>query len=124
MICNKSYLADILGVCEINDLILVLRFGQCTTISGLGPLLYRTLLHTYSTYRQTDELEMARLVLLVTVIPVIVVIFDLILVRSVFATFPGLEVINLEASLRLKIKRNDWLLVDTCPQAANHCALF
>ena len=26
--------------------------------------------------------------------------------------------------LRLKIKRNDWLLVDTCPQAANHCALF
>ena len=26
--------------------------------------------------------------------------------------------------LRLKIKRNDWLLADTCPQAANHCALF
>ena len=24
----------------------------------------------------------------------------------------------------LKIKRNDWLLADTCPQAANHCALF
>ena len=23
-----------------------------------------------------------------------------------------------------KIKRNDWLLADTCPQAANHCALF
>ena len=22
------------------------------------------------------------------------------------------------------IKRNDWLLADTCPQAANHCALF
>ena len=37
---------------------------------------------------------------------------------------PGLEVINLEASLRLKIKRNDWLLVDTCPQAANHCTSF
>ena len=37
---------------------------------------------------------------------------------------PGLEVIKLEASLRLKIKRNDWLLADTCPQAANHCALF
>ena len=29
---------------------------------------------------------------------------------------PGLEVV--------KIKRNDWLLVDTCPQVANHCALF
>ena len=25
---------------------------------------------------------------------------------------------------RLEIKRNDWLLVDMCPQAANHCALF
>ena len=37
---------------------------------------------------------------------------------------PGLEVIKLEFILRLKIKRNDWLLVDTCPQAANHCPLF
>ena len=24
----------------------------------------------------------------------------------------------------VKIKRNDWLLADTCPQAANHYALF
>ena len=39
-------------------------------------------------------------------------------------TGPGLEVIKPEYSLRLKIKRNDWLLADTCPQAANHCALF
>ena len=37
---------------------------------------------------------------------------------------PGLDVIKLEYSLRLKIKRNDWLLADMCPQAANHCALF
>ena len=37
---------------------------------------------------------------------------------------PGLEVIKLEFILRLKIKRNDWLFADTCPQAANHCALF
>ena len=37
---------------------------------------------------------------------------------------PGLEVIKLKFILRLKIKRNDWLLADTCPQAANHCALF
>ena len=37
---------------------------------------------------------------------------------------PGLEVIKLEFILRLRIKRNDWLLADTCPQAANHCALF
>ena len=37
---------------------------------------------------------------------------------------PGLEVIELEFILRLKIKHNDWLLVDTCPQAANHYALF
>ena len=37
---------------------------------------------------------------------------------------PGLEVIKLEFSLRLKIERNDWLIADTCPQAANHCALF
>ena len=36
----------------------------------------------------------------------------------------GLEVIKLEFILRLKIKHNDWLLADTCPQAANHCALF
>ena len=35
-----------------------------------------------------------------------------------------LEVIKLEYSLRLKIKRNDWLLADTCPQSANHCPLF
>ena len=35
----------------------------------------------------------------------------------------GLEVIKLEYSLRLKFKCNDWLLADTCPQAANHCAL-
>ena len=26
--------------------------------------------------------------------------------------------------LNLKIKRNDWLLADTCPQAANRYALF
>ena len=36
----------------------------------------------------------------------------------------GLEVIKLEYNLKLKIKCNDWLLVDTCPQAADHCALF
>ena len=36
---------------------------------------------------------------------------------------PGLEVIKPGFILRLKIKRNDWLLADTCPQAANHCAL-
>ena len=36
----------------------------------------------------------------------------------------GLEVIKLEYILRLKIKHNDWLLADTCPQSANHCALF
>ena len=29
---------------------------------------------------------------------------------------PGLEAIKLEYSLRLKIKRNDWLLADTCPK--------
>ena len=28
----------------------------------------------------------------------------------------GLEVIKLEFILRLKIKCNDWLLADTCPQ--------
>ena len=36
----------------------------------------------------------------------------------------GLEVIKLEYNLKLKIKCNDWLLADTCRQAANHCALF
>ena len=35
---------------------------------------------------------------------------------------PGLEVVKLEYSLRLKKKRIDWLLADTCPQAANQCA--
>ena len=35
-----------------------------------------------------------------------------------------LEVKKLEFILRLKIKCNDWLLADTCPQAANHCPLF
>ena len=42
------------------------------------------------------------------------------IIRSSF----GLEVIKLEYRLRLKIKRNDWLLADTCPQTANYCALF
>ena len=37
---------------------------------------------------------------------------------------PGLQVIKLGIILRLKIKRTVWLLADTCPQAANHCALF
>ena len=37
---------------------------------------------------------------------------------------PGLEVIKLEFIFRLKIKRNDWLLADTRPQAANYCALY
>ena len=37
---------------------------------------------------------------------------------------PGLEVIKLEFIIRLKIKHNDWLLADTCPQSANHSALF
>ena len=36
----------------------------------------------------------------------------------------GLEVIKLEFIIKFKIKPNDWLLADTCPQAANHCALF
>ena len=36
----------------------------------------------------------------------------------------GLEVIKREFILRLKINHNDWLLADTCPQSANHCALF
>ena len=37
---------------------------------------------------------------------------------------PSVEVIKLEFVLRLKIKRNDLLLADMCPQAANPCALF
>ena len=37
---------------------------------------------------------------------------------------PGSEVIKVEYSLNLKIKLNDWLHEDICPQAANHYALF
>ena len=40
------------------------------------------------------------------------------------ADSPGLEVIKPEYSFRLKIRRNDWLLADMCPQAANHCAIL
>ena len=36
----------------------------------------------------------------------------------------GPEVIKLEYRLKLKIKCNDWLFADMCPQAGNHCALF
>ena len=32
--------------------------------------------------------------------------------------------LQLEFILELKIKRNDWLLADTCPQAANRYTLF
>ena len=39
------------------------------------------------------------------------------------ANLPGLEVIKL-VFIELKIKRNDWLLADTCPQETNDCALF
>ena len=39
-------------------------------------------------------------------------------------TYSSLEVIKLEYSLKLKIKRNDWLLADTYLQAANQGALF
>ena len=39
-------------------------------------------------------------------------------------TTSGLKVIKLEYILRLKIKRNDWLIADMCLQAANHYALF
>ena len=41
-----------------------------------------------------------------------------------FKFVPSLEVIKLEYSLKLKKKRNDSLLGDTCPQASNHCTLF
>ena len=37
---------------------------------------------------------------------------------------PGFQNIKLEYSLKLKIKCNDRLPVDMCPQAANHWALF
>ena len=40
-----------------------------------------------------------------------------------FATMDP-EVIKLESSLKLKIKRYDWLIVDMCPQATNHCTIF
>ena len=39
-------------------------------------------------------------------------------------TDPGLKVIKSEYILRLKIKRNDWLLAESCLQASNHYALF
>ena len=38
-----------------------------------------------------------------------------VLVKVIVKVKPGLEVIKLEYSLTLKIKRNDWLLADTCP---------
>ena len=33
-----------------------------------------------------------------------------------------LRAYKLKFILKLKIKRNDWLLADMCPQAANHCS--
>ena len=44
--------------------------------------------------------------------------------KGQFYSKSGLEVIKREFILRLKIKHNDWLLADTCPQSANDCALF
>ena len=35
-----------------------------------------------------------------------------------------IEVKNEHGPHHFKIKRNDCLLADTCPQAANHCSLF
>ena len=34
------------------------------------------------------------------------------------------EAVKFEYILKLKINPTDWLLADTCPQAANHWALF
>ena len=45
-------------------------------------------------------------------------------VWCLIVSIPGLKVIKLEISLELKIKHNDRLLADMCPQTANHCALF
>ena len=45
-------------------------------------------------------------------------------VFSQLCCISGFQIIKLEFILKLKIKPNDWLLADTCPQAANHCALF
>ena len=42
----------------------------------------------------------------------------------IVASPAGPGVIKLDYSIKLKIKRNDWLIADICPQAANHCALF
>ena len=39
-------------------------------------------------------------------------------------TKSGPDDIKLDFIFKLVIKRNGWLLVDTCPQTANHCALF
>ena len=39
-------------------------------------------------------------------------------IQIIFLLFPGLEVIKLEFSLKLKIKINDWQLADTWQQAA------
>ena len=54
--------------------------------------------------------------------------FEFFCTRYSFAIFcrgkAGIKVIKLEYSIRLKLKHNDWLLADTCRQAANHCALF
>ena len=44
--------------------------------------------------------------------------------KRITKNLPGLEVIKLEYNLKLKIKRNELLLADTCPQAVNHCAFF
>ena len=45
-------------------------------------------------------------------------------IKKVNKSESGLEVIKLEYILKLKLKHNDWLLADTCLQAANHCALL
>ena len=37
----------------------------------------------------------------------------------------GIELyIKLEYNLKLKIRRTDWLLLRTCPEATNQCVLF
>ena len=52
------------------------------------------------------------------------VVRALFFVSAQYVNWSGLEVIKLEFILRLKVKCNDWLLADTCPQSANHCAYF
>ena len=118
-------------MCMLNLSLILLFSGQQTHVILL-PTIHLTVSLASPVHRQHHHLKLPlpislRFDVISQHLAVFFVAFQCAVLGRVWCLvvlIPGLEVIKLEFILRLKIKYNDWLLADTCPQAANPCALF